>query len=163
MSLVATKQPRPMENLHELNDGGAKVTAGPFWPVITLADLRRSMRLSGAVTTERLMHMTTEAVLSVNQQLAVWQATQESFGFRSLETVPSPVINDTTAHVFRYRHAVYSFTKAMLIENYRDIDTTRDGEKHAEALSTQIDDLRRDGQNAIRDMLGKSRMIAELV
>ncbi|WP_426577160.1 head completion/stabilization protein [Xenorhabdus stockiae] len=163
MSLVATKQPRPMDNPQEFNDGGAKVASGEFWPVIMLADLRNSMRLSGAVTTARLMHMTSEAVLSVNQQLATWQHEQESYGVMSLEAVPSPVINDTTAHVFRYRHAVYSFTKALLIENYRDIDTTRDGEKHAEALSTQIDDLRRDGQNAIRDMLGKHRMVAELV
>ncbi|MDC9603930.1 head completion/stabilization protein [Xenorhabdus griffiniae] len=163
MSLVATKQPRPIDSQMDINDGGAKVISGAFWPDIVLADLRNSMRLNGAVTTERLMHMTTEAVLSVNQLLAVWQREQEQNGFASLETVPSVAINDTTAPVFRYRHAVYCFTKAMLVENYRDIDTTRDGERHAEALSTQIDDLRRDGQNAIRDMLGQPRMIAELV
>ncbi|WFQ80039.1 head completion/stabilization protein [Xenorhabdus sp. SF857] len=163
MSLVATKQPRPIDDLTEFNDGGAKVTSGTFWPDIVLADLRSSMRLNGAVTTARLMHTTTEVVLSVNQLLAVWQREQEQHGIASLEAVPSPAINDTTAHLFRYRHAVYSFTKAFLIENYRDIDTTRDGERHAEALSTQIDDLRRDGQNAIRDILGQHRMIAELV
>ncbi|MBD2785949.1 head completion/stabilization protein [Xenorhabdus sp. DI] len=163
MSLVAAKQSRPIDPATDINDGGVKVTSGAFWPEIRLADLRLSMRLSGAVTTARLMHMTTDAVLYVNQQLAVWQNAQEASGVTSLDTVPSPAINDTTAHVFRYRHAVYSFTKAMLIENYRDIDTTRDGEKHAEALSTQIDDLRRDGQNAIRDILGQHRMIAELV
>lgn len=163
MSLVATKQPRPIDDLIEFNDGSEKVSSGEFWPEIRLAELRSSMRLSGSVTTERLMHMTTAAVLSVNQQLTVWQREQVQRGFASLETVPSPAINDTSAHVFHYRHAVYSLTKAMLIENYRDIDTTRDGERHAEALSTQIDDLRRDGQNAIRDILGKHRMIAELV
>lgn len=163
MSLVAAKQPRPIDTHADINDGGAKVTSGAFWPEITLADLRNSMRLNGAVTTERLIHITVEAVLYVNQLLAAWQQEQEKNGFASLAAVPSPAINDTTAHVFRYRHAVYNFTKALLIENYRDIDTTRDGEKHAEALSTQIDDLRRDGQNAIRDVLGKNRMIAELV
>ncbi|MDX7987668.1 head completion/stabilization protein [Xenorhabdus sp. 12] len=163
MSLVATKQAHPMASPVDINDGGAEVKSGDFWPVIRLVDLRNAMRLNGAVTTARLMHMTTEAVLTVNQQLATWQQVQEQHGFASLDAVPSPTINDTTAQVFRYHHAVYSFTKALLIENYRDIDTTRDGEKHAEALSTQIDDLRRDGQNAIRDMLGKSRMVAELV
>ncbi|RAX00765.1 MULTISPECIES: head completion/stabilization protein [unclassified Photorhabdus] len=163
MSLVAAKQPRSIDTHADINDGGAKVTSGTFWPDITLADLRNSMRLSGAVTTERLIHITVEAVLYVNQLLAVWQQEQEENGFASLAAVPSPAINDTTAYIFRYRHAVYSFTKALLIENYRDIDTTRDGEKHAEALSTQIDDLRRDGQNAVRDVLGKNRMIAELV
>ncbi|CAM3982521.1 head completion/stabilization protein [Xenorhabdus thuongxuanensis] len=163
MSLVATKQPRPIDNPVDINDGGAKVISGAFWPDIVLADLRNSMRLNGAVTTERLMHMTTEAVLAVNQQLMAWQHEQESHGVMSLEAALSPTINGTTAHVFRYRHAVYSFTKAALIENYRDIDTTRDGERHADALATQIDDLRRDGQNAIRDILAQPRMIAELV
>ncbi|MDE9494707.1 head completion/stabilization protein [Xenorhabdus bovienii] len=163
MSLVATKTINKIDDETPITDGNAAITSEVFWPAIVLSGLRQSMRLNGGVTTSRLKHMATEATLYANQLLAEWRAEQEKNGFASLNAVPSPIINDTTAHVFRYHHAVYSFTKALLIENYRDIDTTRDGEKHAEALSTQIDDLRRDGQNAIRDILGKHRMIAELV
>ncbi|CDG97338.1 head completion/stabilization protein [Xenorhabdus bovienii] len=163
MSLVATKTINKIDDETPITDGNEAITSDVFWPAIVLSGLRQSMRLNGGVTTCRLKHMATEATLYANQLLAEWRAEQEKNGFASLKAVPSPVINDTTAHVFRYYQAVYSFTKALLIENYRDIDTTRDGEKHAEALSTQIDDLRRDGQNAIRDILGKHRMIAELV
>lgn len=162
MSLVAPKEIRSIQD-ETINDGQEKITSGAFWPVIELADLRQSMRLTGSVTTSRLKHMTTEAVLYVNQLLDEWSEAQKTSGFNQLSEVPSPQINNTTAMIFRYRHAVYSFTKALLIENYRDIDTTRDGEKHALALSSQIDDLRRDGQNAVRDILNKPRMIAELV
>ncbi|MEQ5754052.1 MULTISPECIES: head completion/stabilization protein [unclassified Providencia] len=162
MSLVATKQIHSVQE-ESINDGDEKITSGDFWPVIGLAQLRQSMRLTGNVTTSRLKHMATEAVLYVNQQLDEWRQEQNAKGFNQLSAVPSPVINDTMAVVFRYHHAVYSFTKALLIENYRDIDTTREGEKHAQALRTQIDDLRRDGQNAVRDILGKLRMFAEIV
>ncbi len=69
----------------------------------------------------------------------------------------------STWHHAHYRRAVYSITKASLTEHYRDIDTTRDGEKHAEALSTQIDMLWRDARWSIRDILGEDRGLAELV
>lgn len=162
MSLVATKKINTVDD-EIIADDGERVISGDFWPDIVLADLRQSMRLTGGVSTSRLKHMTTEAVIYVNQQLNVWCKAQQAQGFSTLAAVPAETINNTTIVVFRYHHAVYSFTKALLIENYRDIDTTREGEKHAEALSSQIDDLRRDGQNAIRDLLGKPRMVAELV
>lgn len=162
MGLVASKQIHSVQD-ESISDGDEKITSSEFWPDIGLGPLRQSMRLTGNVTTSRLKHMATEAVLYVNQLLDEWRQEQSAKGFTQLSEVPSPQINDTTAIVFRYHHAVYSFTKALLIENYRDIDTTREGEKHAQALSMQIDDLRRDGQNAVRDILGKLRMFAELV
>ena len=63
----------------------------------------------------------------------------------------------------RYKNAVYSLTKALLIEGYRDIDTTSKGEGHAAALSTQIDTLWRDVRWSIRDIQDESRGLAELV
>lgn len=162
MNLVAPKEIRSIQD-ETINDGQEKVTSGEFWPDIILADCRQSMRLTGGISTSRLKHMATEAVIYVNQQLKAWSEEQKANGFMALQAVPADIINETTVLVFRYKHAVYCFTKAMLIENYRDIDTTRDGEKHALALSTQVDDLRRDGQNAVRDILGKLRMFAELV
>lgn len=162
MNLVASKKINNVDD-EVIADDGEKIVSGVFWPEIILADLRQSMRLTGGVTTSRLKHMATEAVIYVNRQLAAWREVQQSQGLMTLLVVPAEEINDTTVLAFRYKHAVYSFTKALLIENYRDIDTTRDGEKHALALSTQIDDLRRDGQNAVRDILNKPRMVAELV
>lgn len=166
MSLVAKKEiTPPTGESDDISDGGITitVTSDDFWPVIRLADIRREIRLNGTVTTGRLQHATSEAVLYTNSQLARWQASQLANGFSVLNDIPAPQINGTSGLVFRYQRAVYCVTKALLTEGYRDIDTTRDGEKHAAALSTQIDDLWRDGQNAIRDILGRPRMVAELV
>lgn len=157
--LVAKKTIATTDETIDINDQGEMVKSIPFYPEIKLSDLRWAMRINGTVTTARLKHAATNSVIYVNNLLSHWQSQQV---FDALEKIPSPPVNNETNHTFLYRHAVYSYTKAYLIENYRDIDTTRDGEKHAEALSTQIDDLKRDTQNAIRDLTGEKRMIAEL-
>jgi len=163
MSLVASKAINPLVgDAPDINDGGASVTSGPFWPEIRLVDVRRDMRLNGLVTTDRLKHSTTESVLNINRQLAEWRIGQQAEGYASLDAVPSDEINDTTELVFRYRRAVYCAAKALLTEGYRDVDTTGQGEKHAAALTSQIDTLWRDSNFAVRDILGISRGLAEL-
>ena len=88
MSLVARKDINPIEgDAPDINDGGVTVKAGAFWPEIRLADLRKSMRLNGTVTTDRLQHNTREAVRSVTRQLAERKAMQEAEGFAVLATV----------------------------------------------------------------------------
>ena len=147
MSLVATEPVRPPSDPVP-DDGGAKVESLPFWPVISLAELRRAMRLDGQVTTD---------------QLFLWRQVQIDAGYESLAEIPASPVNGTSVKVWRYKNAVYSLTKALLIEGYRDIDTTSKGEDHAAALSTQIDTLWRDVRWSIRDIQDESRGLAELV
>ncbi|KPR54368.1 head completion/stabilization protein, partial [Citrobacter freundii] len=80
MSLVATEPVRPPSDPVP-DDGGAKVESLPFWPVISLAELRRAMRLDGQVTTDRLMSRTVEAVAHVNDQLFLWRQVQIDAGY----------------------------------------------------------------------------------
>ena len=128
MSLVASKDINPLEgDAPDINDGGAKITSGDFWPEVKLADIRREMRLNGLVTTDRLMHMGTEAVITVNRQLTAWMAEQKDQGYSSLAEVPSEDINSSTVLMFRYRRAVFCIAKALLTEGYRDFDTTGQG------------------------------------
>ncbi|MEG1214583.1 MAG: head completion/stabilization protein [Leclercia sp.] len=162
MSLVATEPVRPPSDPAP-DDGGAKIESLPFWPVILLADLRRAMRLDGQVTTDRLMSRTIEAVAHVNGQLFLWRQVQVDAGYLTLAEIPADPVNGESVKIWRYKNAVWSLTKALLIEGYRDVDTTSKGEDHAEALSTQIDTLWRDVRWSIRDILDESRGLAELV
>ncbi|MBI0277277.1 head completion/stabilization protein [Hafnia alvei] len=147
----------------EPEDGGAQVISSPFWPVIMLSELRKAMKLDGQVTTDRLMSRTIEAVAHINDQLGGWEIRQQTLGYTTLADVPAMTVNHESSKVWRYRNAVYSLAKALLIEGYRDIDTTRDGEKHAMALSTQIDTLWRDVRFSINDIMNRHRQFAELV
>ncbi|MCV5231559.1 head completion/stabilization protein, partial [Escherichia coli] len=81
------------------DDGGAKVESLPFWPVISLAELRRAMRLDGQVTTDRLMSRTVEAVAHVNDQLFLWRQVQIDAGYESLAEIPASPVNGTSVKV----------------------------------------------------------------
>ncbi|MEC5343368.1 head completion/stabilization protein [Brenneria populi] len=163
MSLVAGRTvTAAADDVPDTDDNGEKVSAGAFWPEISLSDVRMEMRINGAVTTTRLKHVVIEAVAHVTDQLAKWQTEQAKAGYASLAIVPAAQINSESVKVYRYRRAVFSIARALLIENYRDVDTTGDaGEKHASALTLQAADLWRDARWAISDIIGVVRNFAE--
>lgn len=163
MSFVAGRDiPPSTDDVPDVDDGGEKVIAGAFWPEITLIDVRTEMRINGAVTTTRLRHVVTEAVIHVSEQLASWQAKQLSAGYTSLSDVPAMMINGMSVKVYRFRRAVFSCSRALLLETFRDVDTTGEaGEKRALALSTQAQDLWRDVRWAIADIQGATRNFTE--
>lgn len=150
------------DDMTDTDDGNATVSAGDFWPEIALRDLRLAMRLPGRTTTSRLMHAATEAVAHVTGELEDWQAQQEANGFATLATVPARNINGGSIHVYRYQRAVYAATRAFILENARDVDTTEKGDRKADALDAQTNDLWRDVRWAISDIRGVQRIYAEL-
>lgn len=112
-SFVATAAPAvaatPIEGTLT-NDG--------FFPDIDLSALRDAMRLDGTVTAERLRHAARDALLTVNDELAAWRARQRAAGAATLADVPAPRIDGESAHVARYRRAVYHLTHADVTEKY---------------------------------------------
>jgi len=69
----------------------------PFWPAISLPDLRDTVRLDGTVTTARLKHAVIDAITSVNRDLADWRRAREAEGVATLAAVPGEVINGESA------------------------------------------------------------------
>ncbi|BDO06917.1 bacteriophage head completion/stabilization protein [Aeromonas caviae] len=140
-----------------------QVTSDPFWPAISLADLRDTVRLDGTVTTARLKHAVIDAITSVNRDLADWRRAREAEGVATLAAVPCEVINGESAHLHSYRRAVYAMTRANLLERYTDYSATGDGVKGADAKIISSDDLYRDARFAIRDILGTTHITVALI
>ncbi|EDT8876271.1 head completion/stabilization protein [Salmonella enterica subsp. enterica] len=164
MGMVAKPQVNSAEkDVTDVDDGAEKVTAGTFWPEILLRDLRLASRIPGRTTTSRLKFVTTEAVAHVTDQLDDWRGIQESAGYSTLDDVPARMLNGESVKVYRYRRAVYSAARALLLENARDVDTTEKGDRKADALEVQTDDLWRDVRWAIADIRGTQRLFVELV
>ncbi|EKN4799372.1 head completion/stabilization protein [Yersinia enterocolitica] len=162
-SIIAKKTILPVESdITDVDDGEATVNAGTFWPVINLHDLRLAARITGGVTTSRLMHATTEAVAHVTEQLQDWQTQQENHGYSTMQAIPAVQINGESVKVYRFRRAVYSIARALVLEGYRDVDTTAKGDRDAAALDQQRDDLWRDARWSISDIRGVQRIYAEL-
>ncbi|HFW3586480.1 TPA: head completion/stabilization protein [Salmonella enterica subsp. enterica serovar Aberdeen] len=164
MGMVAKPQVNSAEkDVTDVDDGAEKVTAGTFWPEILLRDLRLASRIPGRTTTSRLKFVTTEAVAHVTDQLDDWRGIQESAGYSTLADVPARMLNGESVKVYRYRRAVYSAVRALILENARDVDTTEKGDRKADALEVQTDDLWRDVRWAIADIRGTQRLFVELV
>lgn len=164
MGMVAKPQVNSAEkDVTDVDDGAEKVTAGTFWPEILLRDLRLASRIPGRTTTSRLKFVTTEAVAHVTDQLDDWRGIQESAGYSTLADVPARMLNGESVKVYRYRRAVYSAARALILENASDVDTTEKGDRKADALEVQTDDLWRDVRWAIADIRGTQRLFVELV
>ncbi|ECD9277484.1 head completion/stabilization protein [Salmonella enterica] len=164
MGMVAKPQVNSAEkDVTDVDDGAEKVTAGTFWPEILLRDLRLASRIPGRTTTSRLKFVTTEAVAHVTDQLDDWRGIQESAGYSTLADVPDRMLNGESVKVYRYRRAVYSAARALILENARDVDTTEKGDRKVDALEVQTDDLWRDVRWAIADIRGTQRLFVELV
>jgi hypothetical protein len=140
-----------------------EIENAPFFPSIDPEDIRAAQRIDGTITAERLAECLMEAMASVNKELSSWKSTQIAAGHATLSDVPADQIGGTSIHVRRYLRAVGCFTKANLVERYRDFDTTARGDRKADVLDNPIDDLRRDGRWAISDILGVSRTVVELI
>ncbi|HGI8724182.1 TPA: head completion/stabilization protein [Yersinia enterocolitica] len=160
MSLLATE---PVHQTSPPEGSDVTITSAAFWPEISLNHMRKVMRLDGNVTTERLKEAVIEAISNTNGQLRAWRSEQEAAGVMTLEDVEAEEVAGESIRVQRYRRAVYCHAKANLTERYRDMDTTGDGNKRADALDPQITDLWRDARWAISDVQGRERGIAELV
>ncbi|UUI60140.1 head completion/stabilization protein [Aeromonas salmonicida] len=139
------------------------IANSPFWPAISLPDLRETVRLDGTVTTARLTNAVVDAITSVNRDLADWRSARQAEGHTTLAAVPSEVINNESVHLHSYRRAVYAMTRANLLERYTDYSATGDGVKGADAKIISSDDLYRDARFAIRDILGTTHNTVELI
>lgn len=140
-----------------------EITSSPFWPAISLSDLRETVRLDGTVTTARLTHAVIDAITSVNRDLADWRTARQDEGHTTLAAVPSERINNESVYLHSYRRAVYAMARANLLERYTDYSATGDGVKGADAKIVSSDDLYRDARFAIRDILGTTHNTVELI
>lgn len=141
----------------------AKITSAEFWPEVDPVAIRAAHRIDGTITIERLRDALIEAIATVNTELSTWRAARELEGRATLSAVPAEVVSAISVNVNRYHRAVGCLTKALLIERYRDFDTTAAGNKKADQLESPIDDLRRDARWAINDILGIGRTTVELI
>ena len=134
-----------------------------FFPEIDPAQLRLQLRLRDGTTPERLREAVLAAMITVGNDLAAWADAQRAAGHATLDAVSSAEIGGEPRLVVLYRRAIGAFVRAELIEQLRDVDTTGEGLKRAGELDPTIENLRRDGLHAIRDILGVGRCTIELL
>ena len=134
-----------------------------WFPSLSIAATRNAVRLDGTVTPERLRAALVNAMLNINRQLRGFKAERSAAGQASLEAASAgESIDGQPRLVLLYLRAVMCSAKADLMERYRDFDA--DGKRSREFDGEpSIDEERRNVQWAVRDILGQTHVVAELI
>ena len=160
MSFIATANP-PVIGAEQ------PVQNHPWFPAVSLHDLRNVCLLDGTVTPNRLRHALLNALDNVNGELRAFRVQHEAQGHANLTAVPCEQLDGTSANVARYLRAVYAHVQADMAEAYRDIDTTPSGDGKAERvrekIEAKIEEHRRTMRWAISDLLAIPRTSVELI
>lgn len=140
------------------------IVAGDGWyPDFALADVRRKARIRDSVTPDRLREALLGAMIRAADDLRAWRMAAETAGAAALAAVPAPTIGGESRFVVLYRRAVLAWTKADLVERYRDVDLTAAGQRQVDDLDIAAAELRRDATHAVRDILGRPHIAVELI
>lgn len=131
-----------------------------WFPDLSIQHLRATVRLDGTITEPRLRDAVRYAIASVNIQLRPYRA---RFTTASFVETSTDQIDGESRLLMLYRRAVYCATKAELMERFRDITTTQVGSDRAERWKDDLDEMRRDVNWCICDILGKSHTAVELI
>lgn len=140
-----------------------------FFREITVKQFRDATRVQGTITDGRIIENLRSAIITVNDQLSEWKTAKVIEGYATLDDVPSDDygVDGATASYSELTHhyltAVYSITKALLIEKYRDVGTSVDGHQRADDIEQTENDYRREAAKSIRKILGKSFVSVELI
>ncbi|SDK68285.1 head completion/stabilization protein [Billgrantia gudaonensis] len=156
MSLIAAGTGTAPEDPESLTNNG-------FWPAIEPADFREASRLDGNVTAARLTQALQVAMADVNRQLAAWQQARQDEGAATLNDVTAPVWAVAGHYALLYRRAVYATAHASLLERYRDVSATGEGDERGQAKDEAADDLRRDARWAVAEIEGRRHATVELI
>jgi hypothetical protein len=146
--------PGPETNV--INDG--------FFPDIDPASVREAARIpKTSIAPARLRAAILGAIMTVEIDLRAFAAASIAAGHATLAAVPAPQLDGQSVQLLRYHRAIALYAKAELIERHRDFDTTAAGGGQADELTPSIGELRRDAQHAVRDMLGRTRTVVDLI
>lgn len=133
-----------------------------WFPDVSMAATRNAMRLDGTVTDQRLRAALVAAILDINRQLRGYKATQEAAGHAQLAAADNSTVDGQSRLEHLYLRAVMCAAKADLTERYRDYDA--DGSnRRLQDNAPAIDEQRRNAQWAVRDILGETHTVAELI
>lgn len=156
MSLIAAGTGNTSEPLTDLENNG-------FWPDVSPGEFRDTQRLDGTVTDARLVHALRTAMADVNRQLARFQSEQQDAGRGSADAIPVEPWQIAGHHTLLYQRAVYAQAHAELLERYRDVSATADGDERGEAKDLAADDVRADARWAIAELTGRTHTTVELI
>lgn len=146
-----------------LGSAGDRIEHDGWFPGVSRAEARDVIRLATTITDARLSSALLFAMVTVTRELKAWKAAHVAAGHASLEEVPGEELDRGQAYEHLYKTAVFHFAGAQLVETHHDISATPEARDRHEVRVVSVDEFRRVGIHAIRDILGVPRTTVELI
>ncbi len=157
MSFVATPVP-------PASPPRSTVAGDGWWPDIDVTAMRDALGLGPAVTHARLLGAIEGGLLTVEGQLAEWQARAISAGAASLAQVePDRLIAGEARAVVLWTRAVRFAAAAEIADLHTEMSATGHGAAAAPEKRLTAADYRRLSTEAVRDLIGTPRCTVELI
>lgn len=138
--LANTKQTTPDELITQTS---------PHLSAISLNNFKESMRIDDNLSDARSLRQLKSATYAINKDISNF--------INQLDKA----ITAEQQHL--YEDAIYNRAKASILENYRDIETTRKGDAIADGMESRIDDYLQKSREAVRLLISEPRMTVELI
>jgi len=141
----------------------AEIECDGWWPSVNLLAVRDAVRVPSGET-ERLRDAVRQAMLDIAHELAAWRAEQEAAGHAKLADVPGRMtVDGQSDYELRWFRAVYSVVAADVGERALGPQLSGAGAERVEALRADVHAHQRNVSYAVRDFLGRPRIIAEAI
>lgn len=153
----------PLATAPAPNPANDLVLADGWWPAVSIATFRGLHRVTPEVPDTRVRAALRTGMQTALIDLGAWGVAQRLLGHAALADVPTLEIDGVRHYALCWFRAVTALAKCELAETHRDYDATGAGERGSDFLNDSIIQLRRDAQNAIRDLKGETRTTVALI
>lgn len=142
---------------------GAVVEADGWFPAIDVNAVRDAIRLRGEVAHARLVAAIEGAIVTVTGELADWQAGHVAAGANSMADVDDRQLAGRNRLELLFERAVRYAAAAELADLARDMTATDAAIQRIDEEAPAAMEMHRLCTLAIRDILGVTRCVSELI
>ncbi len=131
-----------------------------FFPDLVLGDFQRDYSIPTKYEQETVTDKLLISIARINDQLEEKQELWELDGFETLEAVPAKTVNEISIQIIRYKEAVFSYAKGLLIAEFASINR----KDSALNITTDIEPIdtrwKTRSSKAVRRLLGHKTTIS---
>ena len=138
-----------------------EITGDPWFPSVSVGQFDSLYRLTSTVSPEIKKNLLSTALLSVCEELKSLKTKYPKAN--DFYDIPHTFIGDLSSTELDFINAVYAHAKSLQTEQYRDFDSTAKGHDRADDIDDSTDHYRRQSREAIRRLIGKSRLSVSLI
>ncbi len=127
--------------------------ADSFFPALSVTEFRTTMQQDDTVSNERIIEQIKAGMMMIAGDVTDWRSQQTASSINELGEVKKDA----------WRMAVFNRAKALIIENYRDIDTTKSGHNRADAMQPSINSYLQRSREMQSILTSSPRTVIKLV